>query len=51
VDLTGSFFRDHGDRNVKGLRELGEALKAFGSILGKKYLARATSRDRGCLPR
>jgi HK97 gp10 family phage protein len=27
---------------VKGLRELGEALKAFGSIIGKKYLARAT---------
>jgi HK97 gp10 family phage protein len=29
--------------NVKGLRELGEALKAFGAILGKRYLARATS--------
>jgi HK97 gp10 family phage protein len=30
-------------QDVKGLRELGEALKSFGSILGKKYLGRATS--------
>jgi HK97 gp10 family phage protein len=29
---------------VKGLRELGEALKAFPDVLGKKYLRRATFR-------